>query len=199
MSHKAILLSTLFLILTVTFISFFHSVPKPFTLDETMMIRAFGKLNTMGPKAFHPGYEGGGGEELSHPLLYDYMNAIIVKFFGPSEIVLRGTGAIFFFLTLFILLYFVYLIFKKNRDELKIALFITSTLYLINPLIIQQSIIIIGDNNIFTFFFVLFSCLFYKYESLSGKGFILSRFKLAACLTVLFLIKEVTPIFLSVG
>ncbi|MFT5208013.1 MAG: hypothetical protein ACI9CF_001777 [Candidatus Omnitrophota bacterium] len=67
-------------------------------------------------------------------------------------------------------------------------------LYFVNPLIIQHSILIDADTTGTSLFGMLFICLFYHWESLKGRQFLLSRIGLAIVLALMLWSKEVTPI-----
>jgi len=196
-SRGIILLIAAVFILAVVSVSFYFSIPKPFTLDEAPMVRMAEKITLMGPKTFLP--EPGGGEPLAHPPLYDYMNALVIKLFGAGETALRGVGLFFYILSLVVLIIFTRSVFRKSPHEKNIASLIVASLYLVNPLIIQSSILIDGDSGISAFLILLFCLLFYIFDGYEGRNFFYSRFILALVLAVSLMIKELTPVFLSAG
>lgn len=181
-------------IILTSIISFTVSIKKPFTLDEVEEARMAEKITKIGPKTFHP-LPDGGGEDLSHPLLYTYTNAIFYKLFGSSEYSFRSYGIIFFILSLGVLL----LIIKEffyDSPAYKALLLTSAGLYVINPLLIQHSMVLNADNNISAFAILLYIYLFCYFEKRPNISFIQSRLILACCVAFNFLCKEVTPIFL---
>lgn len=187
-----------FFVLTIiitSVLAFSFSVNKPFTLDEVEEARMAQKINTMGPSTFHLIKDGGGGEPLSHPLLYSYTNAIFYKFFGSAEIALRGYGIVFFILSLWVLCYFVADVFKDNQYQ-RPAVFIAACIYSINPLLIQHSMLLNADNNISALFILFYVYLFYVFEKKPEKDFIKTRLILAVVVALNFLAKEITPVFM---
>ncbi len=186
-------------ILAVTIISFGSSIHKPFTLDEIEEARMAEKINIMGPKTYLPKPEGG-GEPLTHPLLYSYVNGLIFKFFGAGEVALRGHGVFWYILSLVVLLRLV----KVTLDDIpgysKSAILLASSLYLLNPLLIQHSMLINNsDNNILAFAIILFVYLFFIFEKKTSISFLQSRLILALVVCFSFMCKEITPVFLMLS
>ncbi|MBN1353986.1 MAG: glycosyltransferase family 39 protein, partial [Candidatus Omnitrophica bacterium] len=189
---KTLLSLIAIIFISVTVISFRYSIIKPFTLDEIEEARMAQKIPVMGTKTFHPD---GGKEDLGHPLLYSYTNAVFYILFGSSEIALRSYGALFFALSLVVLL----LMFREacpGRVFLRSAMFIGGFLYALNPLLIQHSMLLNADNNISAFAIICFVYLFFKFEKYSGREFIKSRAIIALAIAFNYMCKEVTPTFL---
>ncbi len=186
---------TLSFILAVSITAFYFSLHKPFTLDEVEEARMAEKINTLGPATFHPG-PAGGGEDLSHPLLYSYTNAIFFRLFGSSEPALRSYGIVFFILSAWVLVLFIKEIFRDDKSLFLPAAMTAGALYMINPLLIQHSMLLNADNNISAFAILLYVYLFYKFEDGARHDFIKTRFILAAVVAFNFLCKEITPVFL---
>jgi len=187
----ALLAAGIAVISAVTFGSALHKV---FTLDEVEEARMAEKINSMGPKTFLPASEGGADEDLSHPLLYSYTNAVFYRLFGSSEPAFRSYGLFFYCLSLLILILLIRLFFSK--DHFRAALAIAVSLYLINPLLIQHSLLLNADNNISAFAIILYVYLFCLFEIKEKPGFVPSRLILALCVAFNFMCKEVTPCFL---
>jgi hypothetical protein len=176
--------------------SFYWSAQKPFTLDEVIMIRTSTKITTMGPGAYLLGIVDG-AELLPHPPLYDYINAFIIRYLGSSEYILRSHGILFYICTLIVLLMLIKHVFSYDKEKVKIGLFIAASIYIINPLIIQYSILIDGDSAITMFLITLFVYLFIRYEQLEGSKFVCSRYILALVLCTCLMIKELTPFLIA--
>jgi len=185
-------------IVIISLLSFLNSVNKPFTLDEVEEARMAEKINTMGPKTYLPG-PNGGGEDLSHPLLYSYTNAIFYRLFGSSEPALRGYGMFFYILSLLILFILMKETWPNSPKVIQTAVVIGGSLYLINPLLIQHSMLLNADNNISAFAIMLYLFLFFRYEKLEGADFIRSRMILGFVVAFNFMCKEITPCFMLAG
>jgi len=192
---KAVGLFLALFIVSVAILSFTYSIQKPYTLDEVEEARMAEKINKMGPATFFH-TEGGGNEDLSHPLLYSYTNAVFYRLFGPGEISFRGYGVVFFMLSLAVLILFVREAFKSEKHLVRPAAALAGLIYIINPLLIQHSMLLNADNNISAFAILLYVYFFYKFEDADEKYFIKNRIILACLVAFNFMCKEVTPIFL---
>lgn len=187
-------------ILGVSVISFRYAIYKPYTLDEVEEARMTRKINEIGPATFHSSAQGGGGEDLSHPLLYSYVNAVFFKFFGPREVSLRGHGLLWFLFSLIILVLLSKNAFKGGAGGGAAAIFSAVSLYLLNPLLIQHSLILNNsDNNISAFAILLFVYLFFKFEERREADFIRTRLLLALVVAFNYMCKELTPTFLMLS
>ena len=72
-------------------------------------------------------------------------------------------------------------------------------LYVVNPLLIQHSMLIDADTTGTAVFMALFAYLFIRFENRPTRSFVAERCLLAGVLTFAFLSKEITPFFIFVG
>jgi len=193
--HIAVLGFIAVLFLVISIISFSFSIQKPFTLDEVEEARMAEKINKIGTRTFLPAPEGG-GEPVSHPLLYSYTNAIFYRLFGSSEIALRSYGILFYVLSFLVMLLLVREVVTEIPVYRKGAMAVAASLYLLNPLLIQHSMLLNADNNISAFAILLYVYLFCKFEKVPDSQFLYTRFILAGVVAFNFMCKEVTPCFL---
>lgn len=194
-ARRVILLLLAFAVLAITFLTFLPIVDKPFSLDEAEESLIGWKMITLGSRALMPV----GNLPVSHPLLYSITHSLLQRIFGPGELPLRLYGVFHFLLSGALLLMIIAQVFEKEFFLKKWGMFFGAALYLLNPLLIQHSVVINADNNILTTAILLFVYFFLRFEKLEGSQFRVSRIKLAILLALCFWSKEMAPIFLIAG
>ncbi len=179
----------------VAAVSVLPKLNAPFALDESEEALIGQTMITEGARTFAPV----GKLPLSHPLLYSITHSWVQRIFGSSETVVRAYGFFHFLLSLVLLLLIVGRLFKDNAVLRRRGWFIAAVLYLVNPLLLQHSLVINADNNILTTAILIFIYFFLRYEDLERRGFIGSRFPLAVLMALCFWSKEMAPLFLICG
>src|SRR5207244_1277616 len=76
--------------------SFYSSIQKPFTLDETDIAIRARMIREAGPRGPEIFFGAGNGEAIPHPPMYDYILALLFRFFGEKETTGRGFGIVCF-------------------------------------------------------------------------------------------------------
>ena len=179
---------------------FYSSAGKSFSLDETDLATRAHMINAAGPRGPELYYGQGNGEAVPHPPMYDYALALVFRLFGETEIAARSFG-VFCFILVGILTALSVGEFLKNEDrkQRNLAVFFGVCLYLVNPLLIQHSMLIDADAA-FTFLFLnLFAYVYIRFENRSpsppaGRYLILAGLFALVCLS-----KEGTPFLAAAG
>ena len=192
-------LLTLFalLVLIACIAAFRTAVRQPFHLDEAEEALMGLKMSRIGPRAFLA--VPGGGMPVTHPLLYTFTQAAVQRVFGPGEFPLRMYGVFHFVVSLILLLAIINELLKEDRFLKNIGMGIGALLYIINPLLIQHSVVINADNNILTTTILVFIYFFVRFEKFDGDRFFYSRFLLGLLLALCFWAKELAPAFIFFG
>ena len=185
-SVKIFVLSFLCLSIVVTsFLAFRSVIRQPFYLDETDEATMGLKFSRIGPKTFHPVPEG--SMSLSHPLLYTFTHAAVQRLFGPTELPLRLYGVFHYLVSLCLTLLILRHLTAGYEKSLRyVGLWLTAALYLVNPLLVQHSVVINADNNILTTCVLLFVFFLLRFENLREE-YMCVRI-LLACLLALLLV-----------
>jgi hypothetical protein len=178
-------------------ITFLPILDKPFNLDEPEEAVMGWKMASVGPKTFIPQSEGGEGMSVTHSLLYTFSHALVQRIFGHSEFPLRVYGLAHYLISFVFLMLILNEIIKGERVFKMWGVAAGSALYLLNPLLIQHSVVVNTDNNILTTAILIFVYFFARFEK--KKNLISARLVLALLLAVCFWAKEVTPAFLVFG
>ncbi len=185
-------------VLAASAAAFRAAVRQPFHLDETEEATMGFKMSRIGPRTFLP--VPGGGMEVTHPLLYTFTHAAVQRIFGSGEFPLRMYGVAHFIICLLLMMAIIKETIKEENRYLKnIGMGIGALLYVINPLLIQHSVVINADNNILTTTILIFIYFFIRFEKLEGDDYFSSRFILGALLAVCFWAKELAPAFIFIG
>ncbi|MEI8175840.1 MAG: hypothetical protein WCG78_03125, partial [Candidatus Omnitrophota bacterium] len=128
-----------------------------------------------------------------------YTHALVQRLFGPGEFPLRMYGVFHFILSLILML----LIIRELTDERErvrpLALAAGAVLFLVNPLLLQHSVVINADNNILTSAILFFLFFLIRGERLNGDGYLRSRFILAGLFALCLWSKEMAPLFMMAG
>lgn len=135
---------------------------------------------------------------LTHPPLYEYTIALMFRLFGENEFTARGFGVFIYFLGGLLMILTLRELFRRENPLLLIvAGWSAALLYLVNPLLIQHSLLVDADTTGTTLFLAIFVFLFVRFEARHGTGekgaFIRSRIGLAVVFALMFLFKEFTP------
>jgi len=161
------------LIVLLYFSLILPQIQKPFVMDEIDFPEAANAINTKGV----PMYYSGEGDEnhlgLWHPPLYIYVLALSFRLFGVSEASARLVSVLFSLGTLFLIYYITKEIFYERKDKeyinknclcakCRYISLLSCFLYVINPFVIQNSLLIDIDNSILTFLLTLFIFAFVK-------------------------------------
>ncbi|HTY44718.1 MAG TPA: glycosyltransferase family 39 protein [Patescibacteria group bacterium] len=174
------------------------SLRRPFVLDEAEESQIGWKMITMGSRTFAPA-PAGGNMPLSHPLLYTLTQSLLQRAFGHRELPLRLYGVFHFLLSLGLVLLIVRQLIDTEERLKRWGMFLAAALYLLNPLLLQHSVVINADNNILTTAILLCMYFFVRFEKLQGKAFFQSRLQLMWMLALCYWCKEMAPIFLTAG
>ncbi|MCU0666194.1 MAG: hypothetical protein MUF05_03755 [Candidatus Omnitrophica bacterium] len=189
------------IIIVSSYLAFRNAVRQPFHLDEAEEATMGLKFSRIGPKTFLPVAEG--NMPVTHPLLYTFTHALVQKVFGPAELPLRLYGVFHFLLSLFLSALILFKLLSDKKKYLqRTGLAILTGLYLVNPLLVQHSVVINADNNILASTILLFLYFFIDFEmkgDLDKKSGIKSRLKLAVLFSLCLWSKELAPSFLLCG
>lgn len=178
--------------------AFAQALTKPLSLDETdIAIRAHMVLKH-GPGGFEKAL--GSDEGMTHPPLYEYTVALLFKLFGETDLTARLFGLLLYAVIGILTYATVRRSFgPENRAARPAALALCVMLYLANPLLVQHSLLVDADSTLIALLVAVSVYGFVRFESLEGGAFVRSRFWLACCIALLFLTKEITPVFLVVS
>jgi 4-amino-4-deoxy-L-arabinose transferase-like glycosyltransferase len=183
----------LVLIILIFFLFVIPQLKKPFLNDEFYFINSAKSINEVGYPIV---YDGEQKTELLgglHPPFFMHILAISFKLFGSSEIIARLVPVLFAVGTI-ILIYLISMeIFKKKENKHTIAL-ISCLVYVINPLVIQGSLLIDIDGGLLTFLMMM---LIYTFIKTAGRNYLLLSLIMVVALwakiqAILFLV----PLFL---
>lgn len=199
-SNKFLLISFAFFCIALCLISFYHSLNKPFTLDEVDITNRANMVVSHGPKGPFLIFEGSPGEAMPHPPLYEYTIALIFRVFGETESNARAFGILCFAIVGFCLCKMLWFFLKDENSYIRnLMIGIGLCIFLSSPLIIQHALLVDADGA-YTFLFIsVFTYFFIRSEQPFSSKYVRSRFPLALILAVTYLSKEYTPFFLSFG
>ena len=139
-----------------------------------------------------PGYTYG----LWHPPLYIYLLALSHKLFGTASWTARLPGVLCFLATLWLLRGIINRLLPPEKSN---AVFgVTSFLYLTNPLLIQQSMMLDVDNTVVTLTSVLFFHEFLRLE-VKGTGWAQRSIWLSLLIGLTMWAKEFAGLFLGLS
>lgn len=176
------------MILVVYFIFFLFSANHLYYADEVAFVEVATEIAS-GKAIGHFGFGAGmltpEGDMLIHPPTYTYLLALFIFLFGPATLPIRAVSAIF---TIGVII-LVYLLTKKiletrNIENAETWATTASFIYAINPLTIQNSILVDIDGGMLNFFTLLF-LYFYIYKK--------NLFYLVPSLFLVFYSKMSTP------
>ncbi len=155
--------SNVFLIICMFIFLFFNmlSIQKPFVLDEASFVDAAKAINEKGVPIFYEGEEAKEKVGLWHPPLYINLLAASFRIFGVNEVSAHLIGTLFALGTIFLIYMLSLEVFKERHDKQLIALS-GSFIYSINPLVLQNAILVDIDTSILTFLAILFVFVFIK-------------------------------------
>jgi hypothetical protein len=194
----------LFLLVAVVLAANFmalNSVRKqPFNLDEVEEFRMGKKFSSMGPSTFLD--VPGGGEQISHPLLYTFSHALVQRFFGSGLFPLRMYGVFHYFLSLVMVLLISFELGQKGGWGRALGCICSGLLFLSNPLLVQHSVIVNADNNILTTAVLVFFYFFVKSERSEHSNmyrYVVSRAGLGVLFAVCLWAKLMAPLFMISG
>jgi len=139
---------------------FSFNLNKPFNLDEADPFALAAHSVLEDAKIFSTNHYLG----LCHPPLYIYTLAATFKIFGETTAIARGLGLFYYCLTFILLLLICKELFPPKQFHF-IAL-IAGSLYLINPLLIQYSLLIDIDGGLLVLLMVLFCYFFIRFDKL---------------------------------
>lgn len=178
--------------------AFGRALTKPLSLDETdIAIRAHMVLEH-GPSGFEKAL--GTDEGMTHPPLYEYTVALLFKLFGETDLTVRLFGLVLYAVIGALTVATVARAVDPAGHPVRpLALAVCAMLYLVNPLLVQHSLLVDADSTLIALFVAAFVYAFVRFERLEGAAFVRSRLWLAACIALLFLTKEITPTFLVVS
>ena len=143
-------------------------------------------------EAPRPNFEYG----LWHPPLYVYVLALSYKIFGTASWAARLPGVVCFLITLWLLWRLVtHLSPPESRQHVRIFLV---SLYLVNPLLIQQGMMLDIDNTVLTLLGVL---LLHEFLRMDAKGtpWLQKYAWLTVLMTLSFWAKEFGALYLAVA
>lgn len=143
----------IFLILIIYIYFILPQLGNLFVADETVFVKAAKSVSSGGG----PLYEDKGREvtyALWHPALYINILALSFKLFGVNEVSARVVSVVFVLGALF-------LIIKMYRNNPVLL----ASLFILNPFVIQNSLLLDIDNSILTFLIVLFIYSYLKIDS----------------------------------
>lgn len=183
----------------VVYSSFRVALRQPFRLDEVNEATIGLKLSQSGPEALLPGNKD--KLDITHPLLYSFTQAGIQKIFGRDELPLRLYGVLLYLVCGGLVFAIASVLLPGPEDGArKFSLALTMLLYLLNPLLIQHSVVVNTDNSVLAAVLLLFFCAYLFFEAKGSKTSGAGR---RLILTVLFATclwaKELTPYFLLAG
>lgn len=183
-------------VVALSILAFRPIVHQPLALDETEEFSIGWQINNIGAKTFRPG-----GQEITHPLLYSYSHALVQRIFGDREFPLRMYGVFHYGLCLGLLILIIRSLVPARTGLQGPTGLIAAILYLLNPLLVQHSVVINADNNILTTAILIFIYFFIRGEQRppEDKGYLWSRLFLGLLLAVCFWAKEVTPALVAIG
>jgi len=181
MERKYKIFLIVILVLHLIFVLF--CVNQPLIGDEIVFLEsAKGVLKTGRPifdySVFKPNFQG-----LWHPPLYIHLLSLFMLLFGDSIYSLRAVSIIFNFLTI-ILVFFITREILRDRENGELWALFAVAIYALNPLTIQNSVIIDIDGGILNFAIYLF-----LYFLIKNKSF----YYLVPSLVLVFLAKESGP------
>ncbi len=198
--NKYFLLAGLAAAMAMALYSFHYSLDKPFTLDETDIANRSHMITLAGPRGPEIAMGGDRGEAMPHPPLYEYLIAAVFKLFGETETSARAFGVLCFALIGCILHLTIRELLRGETEELKeFAGTFGLILFLVNPLLLQHTLLIDADTTCIAVLTALFGYVFVRYEREEGKVFYKSRALLAMIFAAAYLSKEITPTFISMG
>ncbi len=185
---------------SIAIFCFFSSVHKPFTLDETDLVIRADAIRMLGPKGPEAVFGEKHGEAIPHLPMYDYTLSLIFLFFGTTEVAARCFGILCFLLVGIVMARTLILLLDKETLFLKnTAIFFALCLYLVNPLILQHSLLIDADST-YTFLYAnLFVYFFIHYEKTRSRFLFQRPLVLALVFTLLLWSKEGTPFLIAAG
>ncbi|MBF0216289.1 MAG: glycosyltransferase [Candidatus Omnitrophica bacterium] len=139
-------------------VMFSFSIAKPFNLDETDFAIAAQSV-IKDPAIFSKDPDIG----LWHPPVYIYSLALAFKMFGENTVVARGLGVLYYFLGFIFLLLTCRELFKGK--EFYLITLIAGAFYLINPILIQYSMLIDIDGGLLMLSTIAFAYFFIRYNN----------------------------------
>lgn len=160
MKKKFLLLIYSILIIIFLFLCFIQ-INKPLHHEESFLAYGANKLaNSEKPEFSFEGYGLGKMSILVHPPLYIYTVTFFVKLFGYNLFGLKFSGIFFAVLTSLIVLFMGFHLFPDDKKLSILAVFI----FLIHPIVIQNSLLMDIDGGILAFLTVLTIFIFMKYR-----------------------------------
>jgi hypothetical protein len=197
MAKKIVILCVAISIVGIAYVTLRPTLRRPFVLDEVEESQIGWKLITMGSATFRS--VPGGNMPVSHPLLYTLTQSLLQRVFGHQEFPLRLYGVFHFLVSLGLVLLIIREVIGAEARLKRWGMFLAAALYLLNPLLLQHSVVINADNSILTTAILVFIYFFIRFEKLQGKAFFYSRLQLALLLALCYWCKEMAPIFLTLG
>ncbi|VVB78741.1 Dolichyl-phosphate-mannose-protein mannosyltransferase [uncultured archaeon] len=190
MADKKIIYSILLiLILTLHLIFVIISMRQPLLGDDLLFAEGAKSVANIGKPLIDYGINNPGFYTLWHIPLYIYIMGGFVYLFGFNIYSLRATAAIFNFLTIILVYLITKEILKNNKNKEEWSLF-AAAIYALNPIIIQNSMLLDIDGGVLNFAMYLFLYLYIK-----QKNFLY----LIPSLIFVFLSKEIGPVVLFGG
>lgn len=139
----------------------FIQINKPLRGEQSYFAYASHKLADNDKTPFSlEGYKLPAADLFLHPPLYIYSIALFIKLFGYNLFALKLSSILFTVLTSFLLLLMGLYLFPENKKIALISVFI----YLINPIVIQNALLLDMDGGILTFFSIATIFCFMRYK-----------------------------------
>ncbi|MBI2449856.1 glycosyltransferase family 39 protein [Candidatus Pacearchaeota archaeon] len=169
--NKKIIVGYLLIVSLFFFLSFIQ-INKSLRHEQDFFAYGAKKiLENNKPEFNYGGYDRGKISIISnHPPLYIYSIALFTKIFGYNLLGLKFSGIFFTVLTSFLLFLMSMYLFPKHKGLSLVSVFI----YLINPIVIQNALLLDIDGGILTFVTIATIFCFMKYKL--NKPFLLGFF-----------------------
>jgi hypothetical protein len=180
--------------------AFSSVIRQPFNLDEVEEATMGRKFGLIGPAAFLD--VPGGGEQISHPLLYTFSHALVQRVFGPGEIPLRVYGVVHYLISFLLVILIARKLIGTGTPGGRLGIALSGMLFISNPLLLQHSVIVNADNNILTTLMLLFMYFFVSYEDTDmscRRALAVRGIKLGVLFALCLWAKLLAPLLMAAG